>query len=332
MRREWTPEELQVLGTKPDADVGRIIGRPGKQVWAKRKALGIPAPPSLVRLWTKEEDQIVLTRSIAEAARILARTQVAVKIRRVKLHRRLNPDEGPKLLTLEEVMRRIEVSRYASKEQEETVRLVDGPYIPPILGIGAWLKCELRGDLQVGGYSNALIPWPVAMGHAKQLVICRDFLRALKTESREAVAFHFGISRGLISELRRKLGIERLTPGSFRLFRRTIELARTDEARAKISRANEGKGDKMSPEDREKLREIQRRPKPKAWRERMAMYWKRRAATSGMPEKWTEEEIRMIGTIPDRDLARALNRSLASIKGRKFQLMKEANTTVKKEG
>lgn len=129
-----------MLGTKPDADVGRIIGRPGKQVWAKRKVLGISAPPSLVRLWTKEEDQIVLTRSLEEAARLLGRTRVAVKIRRWKLHRRLNPDEGPKLLTLEEVMRRIEVSRYDSKEQEEKVRLVDGPYIPPILGIGAWLS------------------------------------------------------------------------------------------------------------------------------------------------------------------------------------------------
>jgi len=175
----------------------------------------------------------------------------------------------------------------------------------------------------VGGYSNALIPWPTAVGHAKQLIVCGDLVRALKTESVLAVSFHFGISRALVSEYRHRLGIERLTPGSMRLFRRTIDLARTSEARAKISRHHEGRGDTMTPEAREKLREIQRRPKSEPWKQRMAERLGRRFAFSGRPARWTEEELKMLGTRPDREVARLLNRSLSSVKGKKFQLLRE---------
>ena len=36
MSRPWTDAEIQLAGTKPEAEVGRLIGRPGKAVWAKR--------------------------------------------------------------------------------------------------------------------------------------------------------------------------------------------------------------------------------------------------------------------------------------------------------
>jgi hypothetical protein len=323
MRRPWTDAEIQLLGTKPDAEVGRLTGRPGKMVWAKRRALGIADAPSLIRSWTEDEDKVVLSLPVAEAAQALNRTVVAVKIRRAKLLRKLSPETTPRLLTLEEAKLQIEVPKYDSKEQEEKFRLVDGPYAPPLLAIGGWLKCELRGELQVGGYTNALIPWPVAVGHTKQRIVCGDLVRALKTESLAAVCFHFGISHSVVSEYRNRLGIERLTPGSMRLFRRTIDLARTPEARAKISRHHEGRGDKMTPEAREKLREIQSRPKSEPWKQRMAERLRRRFAFSGRPVRWTEEELRMLGTRPDREVAKLLNRSLSSVKGKKFQLLRE---------
>jgi hypothetical protein len=323
MSGPWTDAEIQLLGTKPDADVGRLIGRPGKAVWAKRRALGISDPPSLVRSWTEEEDKVVLSLPVPEAAKSINRTVVAVKIRRAKLLRRLGPEKPQRLLTLEEAKLQIEVPKYDSKEQEEKCRLVDGPYAPPLIAIGGWLKCELRGDLQVGGYTNALIPWPVAVGHAKQRIVCGDLVRALKTESLAAVSFHFGICHSLVSEYRQRLGIERFTPGSLRLFRRTIDLARTPEARAKLSRHHEGRGDTMTPEAREKLREIQRRPKPEKWKAKMGERWKRSFALSGRPAPWTEEELKMIGTRPDREVAKLLNRSLSSVKGKKFQLLRQ---------
>jgi len=320
MSRPWTEAEVQLLGTKPDADVGRLIGRPGKAVWAKRQAMGIPDPPSLVRLWTEEEDKVVLSRPVIEAAQVLNRTKEAVKIRRGKLLRKLAPE---KQLTLEEARLSVEVPKYDSKEQEEKVRFVDGPYAPPLVTVGGWLKCELRGELQVGGYTNTLIPWPVAVGHARQRIVCGDLLRALRTESLAAVSFHFGICHSVISEYRQRLGIERLTPGSMRLFRRTIDLARTPEARAKLSRHHEGRADTMTAEAREKLRGIQQRPKSVEWKQRMGERWKRRHALLGRPPPWKEEELRMIGTRPDREVAKVLNRSLSSVKGKKFQLLRE---------
>lgn len=74
MSRPWTDAELQLLGTQPDADVGRLIGRPGKAVWAKRRALGVADPPSLVRHWTEAEDEVVRSQTLAEAAKLLGRT------------------------------------------------------------------------------------------------------------------------------------------------------------------------------------------------------------------------------------------------------------------
>ena len=44
---------------------------------------------------------------------------------------------------------------------------------------------------------------------------------------------------------------------------------------------------------------------------------------SGRPAPWTEEELKMIGTRPDREVAKLLNRSLSSVKGKKFQLLRE---------
>jgi hypothetical protein len=108
-----------------------------------------------------------------------------------------------------------------------------------------------------------------------------------------------------------------------RLFRRTIDRARTPEARAKLSRRHEGRGDTMTPEAREKLREIQRRPKSEAWKQKMSERWRRKFALSGRPAPWTEDELNLIGTRPDREVARLLNRSLSSVKGKKFQLLRQ---------
>jgi hypothetical protein len=293
-----------------------MIGRPGKAVWAKRQSLGIVGAAPLVRPWTEDEVKIVLSQSIPEAATTLIRTNEAVRIRRAKLLRKLGPGKPPKLLTLVEAQLRIAVPKYDSKEQEEQFRLVDGPYAPPLIAIGGWLKCELRGELQVGGYTNTLIPWAVAVGHAQQRIVCGDLVRALKTESLAAVCFHFGISHSVVSEYRNRLGIERLTPGSMRLFRCTIDLARTPEARAKIAWYHEGRGDTMTPEAREQLREIQRRPKSEEWKQKMGERLRRRSVFSGRPAQRTEEELRMIGTRPDREVAKLLNRSLSSGRGR----------------
>ena len=40
------------------------------------------------------------------------------------------------------------------------------------------------------------------------------------------------------------------------------------------------------------------------------------------PEEWTEEELKLIGTRPDREVAKLVNRSVMAVKAKKFQLQK----------
>lgn len=126
----------------------------------------------------------------------------------------------------------------------------------------------------------------------------------------------------MVSVYRRLLSVERLNPGSMRLFWRTVEHARSPEARVKMSQQREGRRDLMQPEDRERLRRIQRRPKPLSWRQKMGARWRRRYRLLGRPVRWTAEELRMIGTRSDREVARRLGRSLMALKAKKFQLAK----------
>ncbi len=323
MSRPWTEAEIQLLGTQPDFEIGRLIGRPGKAVWAKRQSLGIGAPATMLRRWTAEEDRVVLSKPVSESAKLLNRTETAIGLRRNKLLKRLTPGSLIQPPSPDSVQLPIQVPRYDSPEQEEKVQFVGGPYTTPTVPVGGWLQCEVRGLLQVGGYSNALIPWPTAARNRKQLIVCGDLLKALKTESRLAVAFHFGISPQMVSGFRRALGIERFTAGSTRLFWRNVKLAGSDEARAKMSRQREGREDLMTPEDRARLREIQSRPKSEAWKARAAERWQRRYLLSGKPDPWTDEDLKLIGTLPDREVAKLLNRSLQAVKAKKFQLRKE---------
>ena len=180
------------------------------------------------------------------------------------------------------------------------------------------MVCQLRGTVKIGGYSDAPIPWP-RIWRRRSLVICGDLLRALRTESVYAVTHHWGLSRAIVSYYRQQLSIPRLNPGSYRLFREiVIEAARRLEARAKLSAAREGKPSTESARDRERLRRIQRRPKPKELRRRMSERLRRRFDLVGPYPRWTPEELAMIGTMPDREVARRVGRSLSAVRGKKF--------------
>jgi hypothetical protein len=99
-----------------------------------------------------------------------------------------------------------------------------------------------------------------------------------------------------------------------------VKLAGSDEARAKMSQQREGRHDLMRPEDRERLHQIQKRPKSDAWKAKVSERWQRRFALIGKPEEWTEEELKLIGTMPDREVAKLVNRSVMAVKAKKFQL------------
>ncbi len=350
----WMPEELALLGKYSDAEVAKMTGRHFGTVWQKRNDLGIPQPSLRFRRWTRAEDKQVGTDTDAEIARRLGRTEMAVKSRRAILERQqakrrgqrvisdptpspatfaaLRPSPGragspsrplPVCRALAEgnsQPSQLAVPRDPSLADDDRFRLVDGPYYPPRTARGRFLVCELRGTVKIGGYSDAPIPWP-KIWRRRSLVICGDLLRALKTESVYAVAYHWGLSRSIVSQYRQRLGIPRYNPGSHRLFREyTIEAARTPEARAKLSAAKESTPSTESARDRERLRRIQRRPKSKEWRRKMSERLRRHFDLLGPYPKWTPQERALIGTMPDREVARRTNRSIGAVRHQKFAL------------
>jgi hypothetical protein len=152
-------------------------------------------------------------------------------------------------------------------------------------------------------------------------VICGDLLRALKTESVYAVSYHWRLSRAIVSYYRQQLGVPRLNPGTNRLVREcVIPAARTLEARAKLSAAHEGRPSTESAHDRERLRRIQRLSKSKAWRRKMSERLRRRFDLLGPYRKWAAPELALIGTMPDREVARRIDRSLSAVRAKKFSL------------
>ena len=78
----------------------------------------------------------------------------------------------------------------------ERFKLLYGPYVAPKCRLGDKLPCEYRGrEVTVKGMTDAPIQWPCARrnGNASP-ILCGDLIRAVRTESEIAVAYHWGVS------------------------------------------------------------------------------------------------------------------------------------------
>jgi len=103
---------------------------------------------------------------------------------------------------------------------EERLRLYFCPYQAPPTHIGDWLECEIRGELQVGRWSDGPIPWPQAKnpkGGGWMLVVCGDLAHAIRQESNIAVAHWFGGNLKTVSQWRKVLGVNASTPSTKQL-------------------------------------------------------------------------------------------------------------------
>jgi hypothetical protein len=193
----------------------------------------------------------------------------------------------------------------------------------------------LRGTVKVGGWSTAPIPWPLAAGSGG-FIFCGDLLKAIRQESVIAVAHWFGVSRHTVTQWRGQLEVPRSTPGTRKLLRtialerytpawsrKMIALARTPQARAKLSRAKKGKP--MHPRIRKIFLAAAKRPKSERFKRIMHLKAIQRARSGRVPfvkpeQVWTPGEIRMLGRRPDRDVATALGRSRMAVKLKRQRL------------
>jgi len=84
--RPWTAREDKLLGTKPDPEIARTLGRTLDSVHQRRRKLRILRAPS-TQIWKKDELALLGTMPDKRVARLTGRGLPAVRVRRKQLGR-----------------------------------------------------------------------------------------------------------------------------------------------------------------------------------------------------------------------------------------------------
>jgi transposase-like protein len=209
--------------------------------------------------------------------------------------------------------------------EDERCRLLYGPYEPPLVK-GGFLVDAFRGKVRFSHFTNARIPWPKCKktksksgGGSGGFVLCGDLVRALTDESASAVAFHWGVSHGTITNWRRALELRGLNAGSHRLMEIGVELARRPESRAKNSASKQGKV--LS-----RTHKIHLFAAMKAgWKERFEARRNAYRRTGRFPQAtksdpWIPEEEKLLAKHSTTDLVRIIRRTTKGIQARRIAL------------
>jgi hypothetical protein len=146
----------------------------------------------------------------------------------------------------------------------ERHKLLFGPYRPPRCRAGDVLRCEVRGEVVVAGFSPGPIRWPWTRNGGKPaLIVCGDLVEAVRCEARLAVCDGWGVTAPTVWRWRKALGVPAENEGSRRLrkevaasqppeqLRRFLEAAHSPEARARAGASRRGRP--MSPKARAAL-------------------------------------------------------------------------------
>jgi hypothetical protein len=183
----------------------------------------------------------------------------------------------------------------------EHVRLLHGPYTAPALRRGDKATCLFRdGDVLITGWSDGRIPWPRCRlpgthGGGSGLLVDEELARAVRSESSLAIQHWWGVNFRTVWCWRQALGVEELNEGS-----RKLRLALNAEYAARR------KGKKLPPEQVERRRrtaqELGLRPPPPP-----------------AEVLWTAEELTVLGTMPDEDVAAKLGRTATGVRVKRWK-------------
>ncbi len=210
-------------------------------------------------------------------------------------------------------------------EYSEKIRLA-GEYLSPEVARGGRLFCEIRGEVVVGGHTDALIPWPRIMkGGRPVLILCGDLVEAVRNEAAMAVAHWWGVDPNTVRVWRRALGVGKTTPGSRRLHqalfderispeqrKRGRERLGSKETHAKAAATKRAKG--VTPELAKTFDKGRRSPKSAQWKSKQAKSMREQWASGRRttPNAWTEAEIALLGTAPDAEVSLQTGRTEAA--------------------
>ncbi len=175
-------------------------------------------------------------------------------------------------------------------------QLLHGPYHSPALRRGDRATCLVRdGDVIVTGWSDAPIPWPRCRrpdshGGGSGLLVDEELARAIRLESSLAIQHWFGVDYSVVWRWRKALGVPRFNEGAARL-----------QTALNVRKGAALKGKRLPPAAVERRRrtakELGLRPSQRP---------------GGRP--WTGEELHLLGTLPDAELAARFGRTETAVR------------------
>jgi hypothetical protein len=183
-------------------------------------------------------------------------------------------------------------------------KLLGAPYTPPRVKRGDRAFCLLRDcDVVITRWTDARIPWPRCTvprrGGGSGLLIDEELARAIRTESAEAIKYWFGIGTHGVWNWRKAFEVKHWgTPGSQRL---QLDLI------AKASAVTRGKKlPKAAVEER----------RGRATRLNLGRFLKH----GYHGPRWTEEQLALLGTMCDEDVAARTGKSTSAVRQRRTRL------------
>jgi hypothetical protein len=202
-----------------------------------------------------------------------------------------------------------------------------GKYGMPRVRVGAFVRCLIRGEVEVVGFRDGPIPWPVcktARRHA--LVVYAGLARAIRQESAQAVGHWWGVGTDRVWKWRKTLGVGATTRGTSKLrsaycdepwfiAARRKAHAKTDDPgrREKIAASKRGK-----PRPRHVIEAMAAartgKPHSEETRRKMSEAHKRRRTRppkAGRP--WAPEGDEPARTLPPAGVARRTGRTLEAV-------------------
>jgi hypothetical protein len=182
-------------------------------------------------------------------------------------------------------------------------RLLHGPYEPPALRKGDRTACLYRdADVVVTAWSDGRISWPRcrAIGHrgGSGLLVDAELARGIRSESEAALMYWWGVANSSVWLWRQALGVGREgSEGSCRLCQAVRE-----QATAKI------RGKPLSPEQVERRRRT-------AHELNLGRF-----LDPAHGEGWTAEELALLGTVADAEVARRIGRTYEAVRQKREEL------------
>jgi hypothetical protein len=187
----------------------------------------------------------------------------------------------------------------------ELVKLLHGPYKTPRLRVRDRAFCVLRDcDVVITSISDARIPWPrcraVDARGGSGLWLGGDLAKAVKCESAAAVKYWWRLSRAAVWHMRKALGVTRTNnKGTQRLLRRTAEYV------AEVMREREW----TEPERQQRREHAERLDLEQHMRDGLHRVF-----------GWKPGELKLLGKLPDAEVARRTGRSVAAVRSKRGKL------------